>query len=129
MSGFKDDIITILRQNNLYHREACGLIRGRSGGSELLEELQKQQFPVVGNYEKPIVLFDYIVLNRFYENVSYLMKAFANVSVGGLIILELDDETEYTNNYACIFGGFSAHKVKFGTRAYLVIHAGVDYGD
>lgn len=129
MSGFKEDVLSILRQNNLYHRDASGLIKGRAGSVELLEYLQKQEFPVVGNYEKQIILFDYIVLNRYYENVHFLMKALSSVNVGGIIILELDDETEYSNKYTSIFGKFTATKVKFGTRAYLVIHAGVDYGD
>ena len=129
MSGYKDDIISILKHNSMYHREATGLILGQSGGRELLEHLESKMFPVIGKYEKSIILFDYIVLNRYQVDVPSLIKAFSSVSVGGIIVLELDGETDYGKNYYSQFGGFSANKIKYDDRYYMVIHSGVDYGD
>lgn len=129
MSGFREDVITILKHNNMFHREAMGWVREQPG-SGLAEDLQKLHFPVTTKFEKSVIRFDYIVLNRNYETVNYLMQALAIVSVGGLIIMELDDGSEYNSDYVSLFGGFSANRVKFGEdRYYLVIHNGVDYAD
>jgi hypothetical protein len=128
MSGFRDDVISILRQNDLYHKTATGLVLGKSNDG-LLEELQKKGFPVIGHFEKDVILFDYIVMNRFYEDARSLMSAFASVNVGGLIIMELDDGDDYGKTYVSQFGSFTATKVKYGDNQYLVIHSGVDYGN
>jgi hypothetical protein len=129
MSGFKDDVISILKQNNMYHREATGLLRGKSGDSDLLETLQKQGFPVTGNYEKFVIRFDYIVLNNFFADMRELLRALEEVNVGGIIVIEIRKDENYKAQYVSMFGSFSVNKVKYEDREYLVIHAGVDYGD
>jgi hypothetical protein len=129
MSGFKEDVISILKHNNMYHRDASGLILGKTVNRGLVKELQEKMFPVVDHYEKFIVRFDYIVIGLLRVDVTTLIKAFATVNTGGLIILELDNYTDFENKYTSLFGGFSADVVKYEDRGYLVIHSGVDYGN
>lgn len=129
MSGYKDDVISILKHNNMYHRDATGLLRGRSGNGDLLATLEKEGFPVVSQYQKFVVRFDYIVLNNFYADMKELLRALEEVNTGGLIVIEVRADENYKPKYTSIFGGFSVDKVKYENREYLVIHSGVDYGN
>ena len=129
MSGFREDVISILKQNNMYHKEAIGLIKGHLDDG-LFETLQEEKFPVSKKFEKFVLYFDYIVLNNFQEDVETLLFALASVSTGGLIVLEItDSEYTYQDRYVSQFGLFSVTKVKYEDRTYLVFRNGLEYGN
>lgn len=114
----------------MYHNKALGWIRGKSGGSELLEMLRNNGFPVTDRYGKPVVLFDYIVLNRYYDDAISLLDALSSLSIGGLLVLELhSDRKNYKPVYKSMFANFTGTVVKYGDNMYLVIHNGADYGN
>ena len=130
MSGFKDDVISILKQNGMYHKEAIGLIKySRLLKSSLVDTLQKEGFPVTEKFEKFVIRFDYIVLGTEYLSIPMLLSALSHLSVGGLLVLELNSYQSYKDRYTSLFGNFSATKVKYDGRQYLVIRNGADYGN
>ena len=133
MNGFKDDVLSILRDNVFLHKEALGLVvfgNEIPEARELLEDLEERKFPVAGKTEKLVVLFDYIVLHRDAVNLPSMLQAINDLSNGGIIILDVSDEPEnYENSYISHFGNFSISKVKYDTRAYLILHPGVDYAN
>lgn len=131
MSGFKDDVLAILRDNVLLHGEAMGLIVAGWKGKykELLDDLHSRKFPVTDRNEKQVFRFDYIVL-PWYSGIHGLLKALAVLNKLGIVILEIDkDNDQYYNKYSSIFADITVTKVSYGDRKYLVIHSGVDYGN
>ena len=133
MSGFKDDVISILRDNMMFHAEASGWIIQQHilpKTSELLEELQSRMFAVIGRHSKPIFLFDYVIISREHLTVNWLMAAFAQLKENGVMILEIESQNlAFAPKYSSLFGKFTGTKVKYDDRTYIVIHSGVDYGN
>lgn len=133
MSGFRFDVISILRENVMLHGEALGYIvlgDEEENAHELFLDLQERKFPVASRITKPVVLFDYIVIPKEIVCVPMLMSAFASLSRLGLLIIEVSDEKDmYYKSYSSVFGDFTVTKVVFDDRAYLVVHAGADYGN
>lgn len=132
MSGFKDDVLAILRDNVLLHGEAMGWIVG--GGfsghtSELYNELVSRNFPVTDRRTKPVILYDYIVVPSP-VNMHGLLTYMCSLSRDGLLIVELDREKdESVPEYRSVALGFYAHRLVYNGRTYLVIHTGADYGN
>ena len=127
MSGFKSDVISILRDNVLLHGEAMGWI---VGSTELYEELTKKKFPVTEKADKLVFLFDYVVISAAKRTFDSLLKALTSLSNLGVIVVEITDvQDRYDKEYRSYFGGFAARKLKYQDRAYLVIRQGLDYGN
>lgn len=133
MSGFKDDVISILRDNVLLHAEAMGLIMAAEDHwetRELLKYLENEKLPVSGKVEKIVLLFDYVIMHRELVCTLAFLDAFANVGKMGIIIVDVSDEpSSYESVYKSYFGNFTVSKLKYGNRTYLVFHKGVDYGN
>lgn len=138
MSGFdtekfKDDVISILRQNVMLVDESVGLVLSQNKTPvlySLVEALRKSKRLVVYGNPKVVVTYDYIVISGDNLSIKNLLTAFALVQTNGLIILEITDYPHsLEDKYNSWFGTFTATKVKFENRSYIVIHAGVDYGN
>jgi hypothetical protein len=129
MSGFKDDVVSILRNHLLVQKNAIGYIPGKADTEELKKYLEDEGVLIVSKNEKPIVQFDFVVYNRYFTDLHTFLYALATTTIGGLIILELHDVALYKERYVSLFAGITATKVKFEDRQYLVVHNGVDYGD
>ncbi len=130
MNGFKDDVITILRNHMLVQKNAIGFIPGQAGTGELIKYLADSGVLVVTKNEKPIVQFDFVVFNKFYTDLHNFLYALATTSVGGVIVLDVTNDPHlFKERYVSLFAGITATKVKFEDRSYLVVHNGVDYGD
>ena len=133
MSGFKDDVIAILRDNVMLHAEAMGLImEGESwqDSKELLKDLQSRNFPVTDRADKHVFLFDYVVVPLEYAFVNTLLKAFTLVGRMGLIIIDITGKSDmFFKRAVSTFGSFTIHKLTYGDRTYLVIKQGEDYGN
>lgn len=129
-SGFNADIINILKSNNLFHSESLGLLVGVSTDGKmgnLLYILFSYNLNVTGNFE---AYFDYIVVPSSYSSIRTLVKCLTSLSNCGIIILELSDNNrKYENKYRNMIGNFSAVKVVYENRAYLIIKLGEDYGN
>jgi len=128
MSGFENDVISILKTENFLHREAIGFI---VDSGNLLDELYKRNLPVTG-IVNGIDKFDYIVLPSNRVNVRRLFRVLSELRNDGIIILELTglkDEHQFQKKYVSMFAGFIATKVRYEERTYMVIHSGVDYGN
>ncbi len=132
MSGFRDDVLCILRDNTMLHGEARGLVVGSGNGAkQLLEYLIGKKYPVSSTLIKPMFRFDYIVLDTFRNDLPEVMDAFSSVEMGGIIIIDVTNIRDLLRpHYASVFADFTATKLKYvDNRAYLVIHKGVDYGN
>lgn len=133
MSGFKDDVISILRDNVMLHAEAMGLVLDADAGEEsreLLQELQKRKFPVTDRVDKHVFMFDYIVIHRDYLFISSLLQAFSWAGRQGIVILDITGKADmFSKRLVSAFGGFIVQKLIYQDRAYLVIKNGVDYGN
>jgi hypothetical protein len=133
MSGFKDDILAILRDNVMLHGEAMGLIMNGAvddDSRELLKDLQSRKFPVTDRVDKHVFLFDYIVLPRYLSTAAALLRALSLVGRLSVIIMDISNVADYYNSrYTTQFGDFTANKVKYQDRTYLVIKNGTDYGN
>lgn len=127
MSGFKDDVLNILRDNVLLHGEAMGLVQFHT---ELLKELQSRKFPVTDTASKPVFLFDYVVISEPYVALPTVLWAMTVLSSLGIIILDVTSwKNEFQKEYKVAFGGFMAHRINYEDRYYVVIHKGTDYGN
>jgi hypothetical protein len=133
MSGFKDDVLAILRDNVMLHGEAMGLIMNGAvddDSRELLKDLQNRKFPVTDRVDKHVFLFDYIVLPRYLSTAAALLRALSLVGRLSVIIMDISNVADYYNSrYTTQFGDFTANKVKYQDRTYLVIKNGTDYGN
>lgn len=133
MNGFKDDVISILKDNTMFHADASGWIVQQHTlpkTSELIRELQDRKFAVIGRHNKEVFRFDYVVISKEHLTPNWLLAAFAKLSENGIIIIELEDNSlAFANQYVSRFGGFTGTKVKYNGNYYLVIHSGVDYGN
>lgn len=133
MSGFKDDVLAILRDNVLLHGEALGWVVRESAKTpknyEVLKYLQDNKYPVADRETKPVVLFDYIIIDYSNLNLHNLLKAFSLSSSGGIIIVEVTDYPYELSKYYRILGVKWANVVSYQDRKYLVVHSGVDYGN
>lgn len=122
------DIISILRSNIILQRESLGYIE--TGASEEAQELVKRikgmGFIVVSKRVKPVLLFDYVVLLGTW-NCESLLYAFGAISKGGIIVVEAGKA--WDERYVSRFGEFTATRVSYGDRYYVVIKGGMDYGN
>jgi hypothetical protein len=133
MSGFREDVLAILRDNVMLHGEAMGLIMNGAvddDSRELLKDLQNRKFPVTDRVDKHVFLFDYIVLPRYLSTAAALLRALSLVGRLSVIIMDISNVADYYNSrYTTQFGDFTANKVKYQDRTYLVIKNGTDYGN
>ena len=132
MSGFKDDVIAILRDNVLLHAEAIGLVLGNeyAEARELLKDLQDRKFPVTDHSDKHVFMFDYVVIHGGRNYSNELVRALSLVSRLGIIIVDIGDEVrEWKKEYKSLFGDFTARKLVYQDRAYMVFTNGADYGN
>ncbi len=132
MNGFKDDVIAILKTNNMLHKEAVGKVFGDGFGhiNELILELRKRNLLVATSETKIVLKFSYIIMGSYLLESWVLLKAFSMLSEQGIMILEVTGrEKLFEDNSVSLFGKFSTTKVKFEDRTYVVIHTGVDYGN
>ena len=98
--------------------------------SVLLKDLQNRNFAVIGRHSKQMFLFDYVIISREHLTVNWLLSAFANLKDNGMIILEITDyPMTFDNRYVSRYAGFTATKVNYENRKYLVLRKGLDYGD
>jgi hypothetical protein len=133
MSGFREDVVSILRDNVMLHAEAMGLLLDGDSNEEsreLLKDLQDRKLPVTDGVSKHVFLFDYVILHRDSLFVNTLIRTFSLVSTLGMIILDVTGKADmFHKEYISKFGDFSIHKLIYGDRAYLVIKKGTDYGN
>jgi hypothetical protein len=135
MSGFKEDVLAILRDNVMLHNEALGWVfsyrKEDDDGTELYNQLMEMKFPVTNKLViKPVVLFDYIIIPKASLCVPILLEAFSLLSILGIIIVDVSEwDNLVVKDYKSVFGNFTATALNYGDRKYLVIHAGVDYGN
>lgn len=133
MNGFKDDVISILRDNVMLHGEAIGWIMTNprvTMTADLYKYMVDNKYPVTPRSEKSVLYYDYIVIDRYTRSVTNLLRAFANVSENGLIVIEISDELpNFSDRYVSKYGNFTATRVQYGDRYYLVLRTGVDYGN
>ena len=133
MSGFKDNVILILRHNGMLQGESVGwVVTGNNNFNkteELTQALRDMKFLVVNNPQKPVVLFDYVVIDSYRQyDTPKLLKALDNLKEDGIIIVQVTPGL-YQDKYVSRLGAFTITKVKLGEEEYLVFHTGVDYGN
>ena len=129
MSGFKDDVLSILRDNLMLHGETVGWVL--SEDVELVTELEKRKLLLIKTkFPKRVFLIDYVVLAKEYISVSFLLRAFSLLSKMGIIILDVSNwNSKLVDEYISVFGNFVGTPLNYGNRQYIVIHAGADYGN
>jgi hypothetical protein len=129
MSGFKDHVIGILRDNLMLHGESIGWVLESDG--ELSKELEKRKMLFSADKRlKDVFLLDYVVLSGTYAVTPLVLKAFSLLSKLGIIIIDATGwHPTYIREYVSVFGNFTATPLNYGNRQYLVIHAGGDYGN
>ncbi len=131
MSGFKDDIISILRQNVLLHGEAIGCIIASDGNyeaRELYNEMANRKLLVSMSAREFVFFYDYVVITAEW-GIETLLNAFSLLSENGIIIVQAPNEKIFNDRYTSLFGKFTATKLKYDRNYYMVIHSGVDYGN
>ena len=79
MSGFREDVISILRQNAVLQKESIGYIVGgkyESASMELYKELKSLGHIVARGRTKPVVRYDYVVIpiNWSIETLLYALS-------------------------------------------------------
>lgn len=133
MSGFRDDVIAILRDNVLLHSEAMGLVMEAYSWPqtrELLKDLEDRKMPVTDRADKHVFLFDFVVIPQEWLYVHTLLRAFTLVGNLGIIIIEVTGKADlFKKELVSQFGNFTVTKLTYGDRAYLVVHQGADYGN
>jgi len=129
MSGFKDDVISILRHNSILQKESVGFVMTETStlAEELFQELKERKFLVTNKRTKLVLQYDYVVIPSGYNWENFLY-AFSVLSTGGVIVLEANEKV-WSDKYVSLFGGFTGTKVRYEDRIYIVIHGGVDYAD
>ena len=131
MNGFKDNVISILRDNLMLHGEALGCLLASERHDEarrLYAELVERKLPIARKMEKQVFYYDYVVITAEF-GIQTLIAAFSSLSENGIIILEIPNDFLYDDRYVSKFANFTGTKIKFGREQYLVIHSGVDYGN
>lgn len=133
MNGFKDDILSILRDNVMLHGEAMGYIMQGAywdEARELVEYLQENKYPVTEKASKPVLNYDYIVIYKEVLSLSKLFYGLSLLSNLGILIVDITKESPtFRADYNIKWAGFRASKLIYGTRAYLVLRKGMDYGN
>jgi hypothetical protein len=134
MSGFKDDVISILKQNHLFEREAVGWIMSigaQPERAELVHALEENKIPITTKDEKIVVNYDFVVLDRWHYDVGLLLTALTRTSTSGIIIIEATERSYTVKNLNgfSLFGEFRVVTVMFDNRQYFVMRKGSDYGD
>jgi hypothetical protein len=127
MNGFEADIVSILKHNNMLHSESRGLVLHEE---EFVYKLW-EQYKVVASFEiGSLTKYDYIVLDGKVLTVPRLVEALSLLSENGLLVLEVTiEEGKFSKRYLSKFANFTATKVKYEERVYMIIHQGVDYGN
>jgi hypothetical protein len=135
MSGFKEDIVSILKQNDLLHNKSVGLIAGASVSDSrernLYNELTKIGLKLANKLE-PLFSPDYIVLLSDIISTRTLLMALGSITQSGIIILEITGKDQkYQDSYInkATTNSINASKVLYEDRTYLVFHTGADYGN
>jgi hypothetical protein len=133
MSGFSNDIISILKHNHMYEREAVGwLIESNISQTptDLALALIKDGIPITVKDDKIVVNYDFIVLDKYHYQVGWLLTALTRTGTSGIIILEADrGQYGKHGNAHSLFGDFNVVSVKYEDRLYFVLRKGNDYGD
>ena len=131
MSGFNDDIVSILKHNNMLHSVALGFISGiNSDGrmGNLLDHLFNLGMRVSGI--RGDATWDYIVIPNKIVSARTVLMALSSINAGGIVILEISEaQRKYQEKYLRIGTNQSATKVQYEDRYYLIIHTGEDYGE
>ena len=131
MSGYKDDIVSILKHANLLHSKSVGYIKGVGSNGEagnLLDHLTNLGLSVTGIHEN--ILWDDIIIPQSMVSTRAILQALSGINSGGIVILEVTEkQSKYQSKYLRLGADKSATKVQYGDRYYLVIHTGDDYGN
>lgn len=131
MSGFRNDIISILRHNNLLHKKSIGLFYGSDVDTrikEVVRELIAYGYLVSAIDEN--IVWDYIVIPTKIVDAEKVLRALSLISAGGIVILEVTEEQrKYQEKYLRVGTNMSATKVQYEDRYYLILHTGDNYGN
>lgn len=133
MSGFSDDVISILRHNLMLNKESIGWIvhgLGSQNTRELGKKISSMGFIITPKKTKPVISYDYVVIANLHLTASTLLDAFSRLSTNGIMIIEVTDNWQkFDDEYVSLFANFKATKVVYDNRSYMVIHSGADYGN
>ena len=131
MSGFNDDIVSILKHTNMYKGTALGFISG-SSTNERMADLQLHLMRlgcIVSGTDRGSITWDYIVIPNEFVSARTVLLALSSINAGGIIILEISEAQRKYEKYLRIGTNQSATKVQYEDRYYLIIHTGEDYGE
>lgn len=133
MSGFNDDIIAILKDNTLFHVHSvgcvCGSVLSRNSRAQSLLSALRTKGLLVSRKMHRSYLYDYIIIPKEQFGAKVLLKALSKLGIGGIIIVEVGENSDLESRYVSLFGNFTATTVVYEGRKYLVLHSGVDYGN
>lgn len=133
MSGFSDDVISILRHNLMLNKESVGWLvhgLGSQNTRELGQKISSMGFLITPKKTKPVINYDYIVISNLHLTANALLDAFSRLSINGIMIVEVTDNWQkFDEKYVSLFANFVATKVQYDNRTYMVIHSGADYGN
>lgn len=134
MSGFKYDIISILRHNVMIHPYSLGAILADpldADSKELYEYLVDKNSCVVTRGMGNLTKYNFIIITKSFLSARNLIKSLTELKRGGVIILDITNkDARYQDKYLNIVGGtMSATKLRYEDRSYIVIHTGEDYGN
>lgn len=129
MSGFREDILSILRHNMMLHRDSIGVILG-DGLRSAIDDIHTKGY-IISSLWDSHTKYDYIIISKDRVSSRTLLRALTNLKSGGIIVLEITGrDSKYENRYLYMVGGtMSATKIRYGDRSYIVIHTGGDYGN
>lgn len=134
MSGFKYDVVSILRHNVLVQPYSLGAILANFESQdikELYNYLSDMHKCVLTNGVDKLTKYNFIVIDTTHLSTRNFLKSLTELRRGGLIILNITGkDAKYQDKYLNIVGGtMSATKLRYEDRSYIVIHTGEDYGD
>lgn len=134
MNGFSD-IISILKHNNMFHKESIGLVVGsdnlNSRYKELKNFLQQYELVVLGRRYMSNK-FDYIVILEGQVSTRTILMALHDIANMGVIIIEITGrDNKYEDRYRGVsaINNIHATKVFYEDRVYLVLHPEGEYGN
>jgi hypothetical protein len=126
-----NDIVSVLKHNHMVHSDSYGLVLGTPGdGKDTLDLLFSLGLKVTGKRDLKITTWDYIIIPRDFLNPRVFLQTLTSLNSGGIIVLDVTGEDEsFEKRYSNPNRSFSATKVRYEERSYIVIHLGEDYGD
>ena len=134
MNGFKDDIVSILKHNMMFHRSSIGLLIGVDSDQRLKElmALLDEASLISTGIESPdrwYITWDYILIPKGKARISTLLKSLSCLNTGGIIIVEITGLNEFfQDKYKNLAIGMNATKVIYEDRSYMILHRGEEYG-